>query len=101
MLSDQLTLVAKGNSKKLLEFKEYQQYKCMENAFPNKYFMLIDFMNCKILIYDQENVELIQVIEATTLKPTMIKGNEQQTIFICQQQNDQYCIIKAISNPSN
>ncbi|EDV20028.1 uncharacterized protein TRIADDRAFT_61454 [Trichoplax adhaerens] len=96
MFNGHLVLVMKGYGEQTREFTEYFELNSLENLITSKYFIIVDWMSYKILIYDNKTLALMQTIEAPAIKPKTIIGNQEQSLFICQTDSKQYYIIKAL-----
>ncbi|RDD45601.1 hypothetical protein TrispH2_003554 [Trichoplax sp. H2] len=96
MFNGHLVLVMKGYGEQTREFTEYFELNSLENLITSKYFIIVDWMSYKILIYENKTLALMQTIEAPAIKPKTIIGNQEQSLFICQTDSKQYYIIKAL-----
>lgn len=70
----------------------------VDNLWTDKY--LIEKSNGQIYFYDKTTLQLVHVIQSPYIKCQRMKGNREQSLFICQDEERQYSIIKRIDyNP--
>lgn len=63
---------------------------------PRKYFVVFEQLSRKVQFYDNQTLELIHVIESPHIRPWKIKGNLDQSMFICQSRDGEYGIITEV-----
>ncbi|EDV21016.1 uncharacterized protein TRIADDRAFT_60338 [Trichoplax adhaerens] len=66
----------------------------VDNLWTDKY--LVEKRNDHIYFYDKTTLQLMHVLQSPHIKCKRIKGNRQQSLFICQDDERQYSIIKRI-----
>lgn len=70
----------------------------IENAWPKKFFIAVDRIRSKIHYYHHETMQLLHSVHSPNISnPNKIKGNEQQSLYICKDnKNHRYCVIKIL-----
>ena len=68
----------------------------VENMHPKKYFVVFEQLSKKVQFYHNQTLELVHIIESPHIRPWKIKGNQEQSMFICQDRNGECGIITEI-----
>ena len=85
----------KGFHDAVIQFKT--SITCIENLWPLHYFIVVEKLTSKVYFYDRLTLKLIQVIQSPYIKIWRLTGNNDQSVFICQSFDKEYCIIKPVS----
>lgn len=85
----------KGCHNAVIQFKT--DITCIENLWPPKYFIAVEKLTSKVYFYDNHTLRLMQVIQSPYIKIWRLNGNIEQSLFMCQSFDKEYCIIKPIS----